>query len=268
MDLNENLKSEADVTIPDLTSLEKVEVHKQQKYNIIHKFFAEFFGTTCLVFYNCTIGPLANSAGDRSVSKIFGTIGGSFIVTSLIYIVGKISGAHFNPAVSIPMCIRKKIGPFELVIYLIAQILGSIIGCFFVVLCRRGNFSELGSTTIGVAIRNSESEIDVWSYVSAFMCETIITFFLVMTVFATCEQNNNTKNLTGIIVGITLTINCFVGAYVSGASMNPARSFAPAIFEAISPKGSKDAIKQIWIYILAPIFGGVIAAFVSNLLFN
>jgi aquaporin Z len=189
-----------------------------------------------------------------------------FVVGSLIYIFGRISGAHFNPSVSIPMFLHGKITLFELFYYSIAQLLGGFIGSLLVALCNKGKFDRLSSTQIGEYLikydNQNETNIDIWCYISALLCEFILTFGLVMVVFASNVKQNNFNNLTGLVIGITLIMLIFTGFYISGGSMNPVRSIPPAVYEAIIGGNSK-AIKQIWIYIIGPIGGGIAASFVS-----
>ena len=212
------------------------------------KFFAEFIGTAFLVFVVTGI-----SIFNQNVIIYNGSFEAAFVLTSMIYVFGRISGAHFNPAVTIPMFLRKKITVIECAYYICAQILGAFLGSIFVGLCHRGNFENLaGNEILGE---------DGWKYISCFFIEILLTFGLVFVIFASTVKKNNFGNLTGLIVGITLYFLGITGSHVSGGSLNPARSIAPAVIMAI--KGKTGPIKQLWLYIIAPIIGGVIAGYLS-----
>ena len=227
------------------------------------KFFSEFIGTLLLVFVDCGVAVYSD------FDIVASTLGGSLIIMSDVYMFQKISGAHFNLAVSLPMYIIKKITFRELIYYCIAQFTGGLFGCLLVALCRRGKFDLLASTKIGNYLIDltEDKEIDAWCYLSALFCETFITFILVLVVLGSTIDKNKYKNLTGFVVGITITALIFTGFNISGSSMNPARSFAPAFFEAIIG-GNTTAIKQIWIYIVGPIVGCVMATLIFFQIYN
>ena len=248
------------VEIKDIDSLDAL---KNKDYSIGQKFLSEFIGCFFLLFIGSGIGVYTK--GD--IVPV--VLANGFVVGALIYIFGRISGAHFNPSVSIPMYLAGKITFFELFYYTIAQLSGGFLGSLFVALCNKGNFDKLSSTQIGDYLikydkpeETKEVDIDFWSYESAFLCEMILTFLLVMVVFASTVKKNNFNNLTGLIIGVTLIMLIFTGFYLSGGSMNPVRSIPPAVYEAVIG-GKTKAIKQIWIYIIGPITGGVLASIVS-----
>ena len=231
----------------------------EKEISLQQKLLAEFLGTTFLVFVVTGIGhfTISRSKLDKNFN-IFaynGGFEGALVLTSMIYIFGKISGAHFNPAVSIPMFLREKITLQECIFYIVAQILGAFFGSILVGLCSQGNFENLSS--------NAFEEHSAWSYFSCFLCEFILTFGLVLAIFASTIERNNFGNLTGLIVGNTLYFLGITGNNVSGASLNPARSIAPAIITLFS--GETTPIKQLWLYIVAPILGGISAGYISKL---
>ena len=255
--LLEDSEEKEKVEIKDIDSLP---LKENITYSVGQKFFSEFIGCFSLLFVGSGIGVFTH--GD-----IFPVVlANGFVVGALIFIFGRISGAHFNPSVSIPMFLNGRITKHELFYYTIAQLGGGFLGSLFVAICNRGNFDRLSSTQIGDYLIKyddpNNDDIDLWCYVSATICEFILTFGLVMVVFASTEKKNNFKNLTGLIIGITLIMLIFTGFHLSGGSMNPVRSIPPAIFEAIFG-GKSKAIKQLWIYIVGPISGGIIASFVS-----
>lgn len=224
--------------------------------SIKQKFLSESIGTCLLVFVACGVGVYTNFDITPTV------VAGGLVVAGLIYVFQKISGAHFNPVVSFAMFTLKKITLKELIYYYLAQFIGAMIGSLLVALCRKGKFDVLNSTKIGnylIHLNDEKNEeIDTWCYISAAFCEIFLTFILVLVVLGSTVPKNNYNNLTGIVCGITLIFLIYTGFNISGSSMNPFRSFAPAFFEAVVG-GNTTAIKQIWIYIFGPYFGSALA---------
>ena len=223
------------------------------------KFLAEFLGTTFLVFVVTgipiftSIKKLLDHTFDSNAYN--GGFEGALVLTSMIYIFGRISGGHFNPAVTIPMYLRKKITFGECTYYIIAQILGGFFGSILVGICSQGNFDNLCPNTF--------EKYNSWSCLSCFACEFILTFILVSVIFASTIKKNNFGNLAGFIIGSTLYFLGITGNNVSGASLNPARSIAPAIIMEFA--GKRQPLTQLWVYIFAPICGGVTAAYISKI---
>lgn len=255
--MEDSMDDKEKVEIKGIDSLPSM---KTNHYSIGQKFISEFIGCIFLLFIGSGIGVYTN--GD--IVPV--VLANGFVVGALIYVFGRISGAHFNPSVSIPMYLSGNITLLELGYYTIAQLSGGFVGSLFVALCNKGNFKRLSSTQIGDYLKKyndkNEKIIDVWSYISALLCEFLITFGLVTVVFASTVKKNNFNNLTGLIISITLIMLIFTGFYLSGGSMNPVRSIPPAVYEAIIG-GNTTAIKQIWIYIIGPIMGGILASLVS-----
>ena len=254
--LVENRESDKEsFRIGNISSMDEM-IEKGNEPSVKQKFIAECLGTLLLVFIATGSGVYTNFEINAA------TISGGLIVTALVYIFQKISGAHFNPAVSLAMLLIKKITIKEFCYYFGAQFLGSMLGSVFVALCRKGKFDVLCSTKIGnylIYLNNDKvKKIDTWCYISALFCEIFITFILIIVVLASTVKKNNYNNLTGLIVGLTLIFLIYTGFNISGSSMNPVRSFAPAFFEAVVA-GETTAIKQIWIYISGPLLGSSFA---------
>ena len=229
----------------------KDEVKEEKTISATQKFVAEFIGTAFLVFIVTGI-PVFVKGYPYVVN---GSFEAAFVLASMIYIFGRISGAHFNPAVTIPMFLRQKITLIECGYYIGAQISGAFLGSILVGLCNYGEFKNLS----GNQIPGNRG----WDYASCFLIEVILTFGLVFVIFASTIKANNFGNLTGFIVGITLYFLGIAGAGISGGSLNPARSIAPAILMAF--KGEKEPLKDLWLYILAPIIGGICAGYLTIL---
>lgn len=232
-----------------------MELDEEKEYSFIKKFLAEFIGTTCLVF---TLQLL------QIIYRRYMIVEGPLVLASMIYLFGKVSGGHFNPAVSIPMCIRKKITLPQCFYYIGAQLLGSFVGNIVIGLITKGEIS------ISYIIDNSNSNDDsktkskAWTYASCFIFEMISTFILVLVTFGSNTKEN--KNLSCIFIGITYYLLCSINSMISYDSLNPAMSLAAHVVLAIGYKNKK--IEQIWLFIVAPIIGGIAGGFASMIFQN
>ena len=222
-------------------------------YKLHQKIAAEFLSTLLFVFgVICSVVYGGN----------FAAIGVSAIGGVMIYIFGRVSGAHFNPAISLALFIRQKLSALEFGLYVAAQIVGSFIACLLFVLVRRGKFNNFAGNEIPLTMYDpNDGDKDGWSYFGAFLMEVILTFILIMFILASCERDNYLGPSLGLAFSLTLLACSIIGGGVSGCSMNPARSLAPAFMQLFNGE-NKNPIKQIWIYLVGPFLGGIIAAFV------
>lgn len=226
------------------------------EYQLKQKVLAEFIGTCIFVYGVCACGVFANNP----VSSL---LGGAFMGGIIIFIFGRVSGAHFNPAVSLALFIRQKLNCIEFLLYVAAQIVGAFVGCILLALCRRGKFEEMAANQIQdyLIYTDGGTKKNGWCYVSAFICEIIMTFVLIMFILASCERDNYLGPTLGLGFSITVLSLSVIGGNISGCSLNPVRSLVPALIQVMAG-GDKTPIKQIWIYIVGPLLGSTIAAFV------
>lgn len=227
------------------------------EYKLYQKLIGELLGTALFVFGVCSCVVF------YSGYPLVTVIGPACMGGVIIYLFGRVSGAHFNPAVSLALFIRDKLSGQEFILYVIAQLIGSIIGCIMLALCRRGKFKELAGTQIQdylITTANGNSR-NAWCYFSALFSEIFGTFILIMFILASCERDNYLGPMLGLAFASTLISLIVIGGNISGCSLNPARSFGPALVQVMA-SGDKYPIKQIWIYIVGPCLGAVIAAFV------
>ena len=193
-------------------------------------------------------------------------LGSSAIGGVMIYIFGRVSGAHFNPAISLALLIRKKLGLKEFGLYVATQIVGAFIACLLFVLVRRGKFNMMAGNEIWLGVydidlEKEEYDKDGWSYFGALFMEIILTFILIMFILASCEKDNYLGASLGLAFFLVLLACSVTGGLVSGCSMNPAWSLAPAFIQLFDGE-FKNPIKQIWIYLVGPFLGAVIAALI------
>ena len=227
------------------------------QYKLYQKVLGELIGTTLFVFGVCGCNVYYGTVPVNAM------LGASFMGGVIIYIFGRVSGAHFNPSVSLGLFLRNKLTSVEFILYVVAQIVGGFIGCIFLALCRRGKFKEMAGNQIQdyLIYTAGGTEKNAWCYISALICEILMTFILIMFILASCERDNYLGPTLGLGFSTTIISLSGIGGNISGCSLNPARSLAPAVIQVIAG-GDKNPIKQIWIYIVGPLVGSAIAAFV------
>ncbi len=224
------------------------------------KYVAEFIGTCILVSVACGVAVVLGCdtpAGYVGTALAFG-----FVIIAMAYSVGNISGCHLNPAVSLAMLIRKKIDIKNFVCYVTAQILGAIVGAAILgLLC--GSFVN-SSDTFGAFGQNFAQPLLVEAYGEggslgvAFDVEIVLTFIFVFAVLGATAKSEN-KTVSGIIIGLSLTVVHLIGIGLTGTSVNPARSIGPALMSLVRVDNTA-AISQIWIFIAGPLVGATFAA--------
>jgi aquaporin Z len=213
-------------------------------------YLAELLGTFVLVFGGVGSAVLAGGKiGNVGIAFAFG-----LALLAMAYTIGPISGCHINPAVTLGLLLRGKIRADVAAGYVVAQIAGGILGAGLVLLVAQGveggyvaSVGGLGANGFGM---HSPSH---YSLLSAFIAETILTMFLVLTVLGATD-NTNAINFAGIPIGLVLTLIHLVCIPITNTSVNPARSIGPALFV------GGWALSQLWLFILAPLLGAAFAA--------
>lgn len=216
------------------------------------KAIAECIGTFILVFFGTATAVLGNGTEGIGITGIALAFG--LTIISAAYSIGTVSGAHLNPAVSIGMWLNKRILATELVYYIVGQVIGGLIASF--TLLSILNVSGKNVANLG---QNGFGDLNA---IGALTVEIILTFIFVLVVMTVTSANKGNAKLAGIVIGLTLTMVHLVGIPLTGTSVNPARSIAPAVFT------GGEAVSQLWVFILGPIIGGLFAALVSKYLLD
>ncbi|MBS1774228.1 MAG: aquaporin Z [Bacteroidetes bacterium] len=227
------------------------------------KNLAEFIGTFCLVLFGCGAAVVSgiSSTGPAGIGLLGISLAFGVAVVVMAYAIGPISGCHINPAITISMLVSGKISLGESIGYIISQLLGATVAAAVLYSIQKGmpGFTmgewALGSNGWG------EGYLGGYSMQSAFVTEAVLTFVFLFVIFATTSKWGN-SNMAGLAIGLTLVLIHLVAIPITGTSVNPARSFGPAIFA-----GGK-ALQQLWLFIVAPIAGGVAAALVWKGIFE
>ena len=230
------------------------------------RYLAEFIGTFGLVI---SVGGAAVFTSILPVDFAARVVLISFAlaagVIGMIYALGDVSGGHFNPAVTVAFWISGRFAARDVVPYVLAQVLGGVLAMAIVLGVVAGNGTPFDLAFLahanGFASQGYSGNGSPYSYAlgSVFLLEVVFTFFLVFVILFATRAEASAKNLAGVGIGLTLLMTNLVAIPVDGASVNPARSFAPAILAAYW-SGGQWAIQQDWLFWVAPILGGVIAA--------
>ncbi len=223
---------------------------------IMKKYLAEFIGTFVLVFGGCGTAVLAGDhVGYLGVALAFG-----LSLLAMAYAIGPISGCHINPAVTLGLLVSGKIDSKDVPGYIIAQILGGIFAAGILLIIVKGLEGGYNPSVAGFAANGyGEHSPGKFNMSSAFVAEAVLTFFLVFTVLGSTDVKAPI-GFAGLPIGLVLVLIHLVGIPVTNLSVNPARSISQAVFV------GGWALGQLWLFIVAPILGAVIASFVFRAL--
>ena len=216
----------------------------------IKKYICECIGTAVLVLFGC--GTAVVSGGDLVATAIaFG-----LSIIAMAYVIGSISGCHVNPAVSLAMLINKKMDWKDFIGYVVAQIIGAFAGAGIL-------YFVLYNTSVGVIGLGTNGFDDAsaigLSLAGAFVVEVVLTFVFIYTILGVTSDDKK-GSVAGLVIGFTLTFVHLLGINLTGTSVNPARSLAPAVIM------GGEALRQVWLFIVAPLIGAAAAAFTFKFL--
>lgn len=214
------------------------------------KYIAEFIGTFILVFFGTGIAII--SGGNLVATALaFG-----LAIIASAYVIGSISGCHVNPAVSLAMTLDGRMSWKDFGYYVISQVLGAFAGTgvLYYILSE----TMIGTESLGANGYEVLSAANI-SVAAAFIVEVILTLVFVYAILGVTKDESK-SSVAPIVIGLTLTFVHLIGIYLTGTSVNPARSLAPAVIQ-----GGK-ALEQVWLFIIAPLVGGGCAAYLFKYL--
>ena len=213
----------------------------------IKKYIAEFIGTFVLVLFACGTAAVVGCSAENGTGYLLTAIAFGLVIVAMAYSIGNISGCHINPAVSIAMLVSGKMNIKDFIGYIVAQFLGATAGAA-VLMALVGKESGLGAN----ALYNDSIGLSI-------LVEIILTFVFVIAILGVTSKVENGA-VAGIVIGLSLTLVHILGISFTGTSVNPARSFGPALFV------GGDTLADVWVFIVAPLIGGVLAALVYKFL--
>ena len=232
------------------------------------KFLAELIGTFFLVFFGTGSAVvtllIADGVGDAGIGLLGGlgdwiaiALAFGLTVMACIYVFGKISGAHLNPAVTIGLLVSKNISLIDSVYYIVAQAIGAVLGSLLLFVCLGApavTIGGLGATAPGLSV----------GYIPAMIAECIGTFFLMLVVMGVAVDKKADPGVAGISIGMTVAAVIIVLGAFTGASINPARTFGPYLMDTLL--GGANLWGFFPIYLVGPIVGAILAALVYTYL--
>lgn len=221
------------------------------------KYWAELIGTLALVLIGCGSAAIAGEyIGFAGIAFAFG-----LTVLAMVYAIGNISGCHINPAITVAMWVAGKIKGKDAICYVMAQCIGGIIGAGILWAIANGNADfSLAGTGLGQNGYGAHSPAG-YSLAACFIAEVVLTALFLFVIFGSTHKDAP-KGFAGVSIGFTLVLIHLVGIPITGTSVNPARSLGPAVFV------GGDALAQLWLFIVAPILGGIIAAIIWKYTFE
>ena len=215
--------------------------------NSLKKYIAEFIGTFVLVLFACGTAAMTHCSMSNMGSYIATALAFGLVIVAMAYSIGNVSGCHVNPAVSIGMLVSGRMSVKDFIGYVVFQCLGAIAGAA-VLMCLAEPGSSLGANGL---------------YQGCVPCsllvECILTFVFVLAVLGVTSKPNY-GSVAGIVIGLSLTLVHLLGIPFTGTSVNPARSLGPALMV------GGDALSNVWVFIAAPLVGGLLAAGVYALI--
>lgn len=219
--------------------------------SLVERAVAELVGTFVLVFF--AVGSVVFGYDKIGVVGVALTFG--LVLLALAYAIGPVSGCHVNPAVTLGVLLRRGVRVVDAVAYWIAQVVGAIAGAALIKLFTT-SFGKVKDQSGALGTNNWGPAISQWG---DFVLEIVLTFLLVVVVLLVTGRAA-APGFAGLAIGLTLAAIHLVGIPLDGTSVNPARSLGPALFE------GGDALSHVWLYIVAPLIGAVVAAVVAPFL--
>lgn len=215
------------------------------------KYLCEFLGTCVLVLFGCGVAVVSNG------NLVATALAFGLSIVAVAYTIGKVSGCHVNPAVTFSMWVDKRISTKDFVGYVIAQVLGAIAGSgLLVLIINSTTLGDIETVGLGANVFGELSNSGI-TMLGALIVEIILTFVFVLSVLGVTRDDKK-ENVAPVVIGLSLVLVHLLGIGLTGTSVNPARSLAPAIFM------GGEYLEQVWVFIIGPLVG---AAFASLAIF-
>ncbi len=234
------------------------------------RYLAEFIGTFALLLFGdgAAVFSLWGSSDFLDPNARAILISAAFGITVLggAYAFGEISGGHFNPAVTLSMALSKRMPARDVLPYVVAQVAGGLVGVLTILGIAYGS-SASWQNVQGIAIGSQGYSGNGAPYDfglgSVFLLELALTFLFVLVIQFVTRSESGAKNLAPVAIGLTLLATNLVAIPIDGASINPVRSFAPALLSA-GWSSATWSIKEVWVFWVAPVLGGLLASVVES----
>lgn len=223
------------------------------------KFVAELLGTFVLVFFAVGVATLMFGfkfdGGSVAAGVVATALAFGLVLLALVYVIGPISGCHVNPAVTLGALLARRVGPATAIAFWVAQFAGGILGALLL-RAMFGSSPEYSVAKVGLGADGyGKASLIHISAGGAFLAEVVLTALFVFAILGATSKLG-TSATAGVVIGLTLTLVHLIGIPITGTSVNPARSLGPALVV------GGTALSQVWLFIVAPLVGGVVAAVV------
>lgn len=226
----------------------------------MQKYAAEFIGTLTLVVCGCGTAMLVGCDASNGCGYLLTALAFGLVIVGMAYCVGNVSGCHINPIVSLAFWISGEMKLSEMLGYMISQCLGATVGAALLkVIFALGGIED----KTGALGSNSLNGVH-GSFAAGLIVEIVLTFFFVLTILGVTSKKANHGSFAGLIIGFTLTLVHILGIGLTGTSVNPARSFGPALIAAFT--GNTSPLGDFWVFLIGPVLGACIAAVVYKFL--
>ena len=207
------------------------------------KYIAEFVGTFTLVFIGCGVAAVTGCTNVADSAYMLTALAFGGVIVAMAYSIGNVSGCHINPAVSLAVLINKGMTAADFVGYVAAQFAGGVAGALLL------------KTLIGTGMGLGTNGLYDGNVGKSILIEAVLTFIFVLAVLGATSKSEN-SSVAGLVIGGSLTLVHLMGIFFTGTSVNPARSFGPALLM------GGEALSNVWVFIAAPLAGSVLAALV------
>ena len=219
------------------------------------KYLAECIGTATLVILGCGTAMLVGCDAVNGGGYILTALAFGLTIVAMAYSIGNISGCHINPAVSLGVLLSGGMGAGEFIGYVISQCVGALAGSGILALIfKLGNVTDMtggfGSNGLGGV---------GGSAIAGLVVEIVLTFIFVIAILGVTSKKANHGSFGGLVIGLTLVVVHILGIGLTGTSVNPARSFGPALVALFS--GNSEPLATLWVFIVGPLVGAALAAF-------
>ncbi|MBR0409260.1 MAG: aquaporin [Clostridia bacterium] len=218
------------------------------------KYLAECIGTATLVILGCGTAMLVGCDAANGGGYILTALAFGLTIVAMAYSIGNISGCHINPAVSLGVLLSGGMSAGEFIGYVISQCIGALAGSGILALIfNLGNVTDMtggfGSNGLGGVGGNA---------IAGLIVEIVLTFIFVIAILGVTSKKANHGSFGGLVIGLTLVVVHILGIGLTGTSVNPARSFGPALVAMIS--GNAEPMAALWVFIVGPLVGAALAA--------
>lgn len=232
------------------------------------KYLAELIGTMCLVIMGCGTAMLVGCNAAAGSGYLLTALAFGLTIVGMAYCIGNISGCHINPAVSLGVLMTGGMSVKDFIGYVVSQCLGALAGaCVLLGIFKFGTVADMTAPgnplyTNGLGCNGLGGVSG--SVLAGLLVEGVLTFFFVLTILGVTSKKGNHGSFGGLIIGLTLVLVHILGIGLTGTSVNPARSFGPAVMAAVF--GNTAPLSCLWVFIVGPMAGAAVAAVIWNFL--